>query len=182
MMSRCKGASLVELMIAVGLGLLVSAGIVAVFVSTSHARRAQEQLARLQEEGRFVITQIKNDLALAGAPYCSGSGGTARASAAGPYLDAWRAPTVYASDPNALMGALSDVTTPWGGAYPPTPVQPYSWPSFLTMRGYDCTVRDCTPMDPSNKRSPQGFSIPVGSSRRMAVQKAARCPPMPTVR
>lgn len=160
-MPRCKGASLVELMIAVSLGLLVSAGIVAVFVSTSHARRTQEQLARLQEEGRFVITQIKHDLALAGAPYCSGSGGAAQASVAGPYLDGWRAPTVYASDPNALMSALSDVSTPWGDAYPPAPAQPYSWPSFLTMRGYDCTARDCTPVDPSNKRNPQGFGIPV---------------------
>lgn len=150
-----------ELMIAMTLGLLVSAGIVAVFVSRSHSRRIQEQLVRLQEEGRFAVTQIRNDLAMAGAPYCSGSGGAARASAAGPYLDGWRAPTVYASDSNALMGALSDVTTPWGGSYPPAPRQPYSLPPFLTMRGYDCTASACTPMDPSKKRNANGFAIPA---------------------
>ena len=34
-------------------------------------------------------------------------------------------------------------------------------PSFLTMRGYDCTVSGCTPTEPSNKRNPDGFSIPA---------------------
>lgn len=160
-MNRCRGLSLIELMIAMALGLVVSLGIVAVFTSTSNSRQAQEQLARLQEEGRFAISQIRNDLAMAGAPYCNGSGGAAHASVAGPYLDELRTPTVYASDPNALMGALSDLSTRWGGAYPSPPSGPYSLPSFLTMRGYDCTVSACTPVEPSNKRNPNGFSLPV---------------------
>ena len=160
-MNHCRGLSLIELMIAMALGLVVSLGIVAVFTSTSNSRQAQEQLARLQEEGRFAITQIRNDLAMAGAQYCNGSGGAAHASAAGPYLDGLRTPTVYASDPDALMGALSDVSTRWGGAYPSPPREPYSMPSFLTMRGYDCTVSGCTPTEPSNKRNPDGFSIPA---------------------
>lgn len=158
---RCRGASLVELMIAMALGVVVSLGVIAVFTSTSDSRLAQAQLARLQEEGRFAITQIRNDLAMAGAQYCNGSGGTAHTSAAGPYLDGLRAPTVHASDPYLLMGALGDVSTPWGGAYPPAPNAPYSLPSFLAMRGYDCTASGCTPMDPSNKRNPNGFSIPA---------------------
>lgn len=161
MRRRCRGVSLVELMIAMVLGLLVGAGIVTVFVSTSNTHRAQEQLALLQEEGRFAITQIKNDLAMAGAQYCAGTGGSAHASAAGPYLDQLRAPTVYASDPSALMSALSDVTTPWGGAYPPAPSEPYSFPSFLMMRGYDCSASTCTPEEPSNKRNPNGFGLPA---------------------
>ena len=161
MKRRCRGLSLVELMIAMALGLVVSLGMVAVFASTSNSRQAQEQLARLQEEGRFAIAQIRNDLVMAGAPYCNGSGGAAHASAAGPYLDGLRAPTVYAGDPQLLMRALSDVSTPWGGAYPQPPRAPYSLPSFLTMRGYDCTVSNCTPADPSNKRNPNGFSIPA---------------------
>jgi type IV pilus assembly protein PilW len=150
--------SLVELMIAMVLGLLVGAGIVAVFTSTANSRRVQEQLARMQEEGRFAVTLIRNDLAMAGAQYCTGTGGQAHASAAGPYLDELRAPTVQASQPQALMAALSDVTTPWGGAYPMAPRQPYSLPSFLAMRGYDCDASNCTPVDPSAKRNPNGIS------------------------
>jgi type IV pilus assembly protein PilW len=156
-----RGLSLIELMIAMVLGLVVSAGVITLFTATSDSDLARAQLERLQEEGRFAITQIKSDLAMAGAQYCAGSGGSAHASAAGLYLDGLRAPTVYARNPDMLMSALSDVTTPWGGLYPAAPNQPYSLPSFLAMRGYDCTVSDCKPMDPSNKKSPNGFGIPA---------------------
>jgi type IV pilus assembly protein PilW len=154
------GMSLIELMIAMALGVLVGASVIAVFTSTSKSHLAQEQLMRLQEEGRFAITQIKNDLVMTGAHYCSGSGGSARASAVGPYLDQWRAPTVYARSPNALQAALSDVTTPWGSPYPPAPVEPYSLPAFFAMRGYDCSRSDCKPIDPG-KRNSGGFGIPA---------------------
>ncbi|GGA14181.1 PilW family protein [Dyella caseinilytica] len=156
-----RGLSLIELMIAMLLGLLVSAGVMAVFTSSSRSRLAQEQLARLQEEGRFAITQIRDDLMLSGAPYCAGSGGNGHLSAAGIYLDQLRMPTVYASEPGALMAALSDATTPWGSPYPSAPAEPYSLPSFLAMRGYDCAASDCKPVDPSNKRNRHGFSIPA---------------------
>jgi type IV pilus assembly protein PilW len=153
--------SLIELMIAMLLGLLVSAGVIAVFTSSSRSGLAQEQLAHLQEEGRFAITQIRDDLTMAGAPYCSGSGGNGRLSASGIYLDQLRAPTIYASDPVALMAAMNDVTTPWGNPYPSAPTEPYSLPSFLAMRGYDCSASDCKPVDPSSKRNRNGFSIPA---------------------
>ena len=158
---RQRGFSLIELMIAMVLGTLISAGIVAVFVSTSHSYQAQAQLARLQEDGRFAITQIKDDLAMSGAQYCNNTGGDAHSTASGLYLDGLRQPTVYASDPGVLMNALNDVTTRWGAPYPSAPAEPYSLPSFLTMRGYDCTTKSCTPIDPSSKQSAEGFSIPA---------------------
>ena len=158
---RPHGMSLIELMITLLLGVLVGAGVVAAFASASKSQLAQQQLMRLQEEGRFALTQIKNDLAMSGAQYCAGSGGEAHASAAGPYLDELRAPTVYARDPGVLRAALSDVTTPWGAPYPPAPAEPYSLPSFFAMRGYDCAVLDCQPVDPSSKRNPSGFDIPA---------------------
>jgi type IV pilus assembly protein PilW len=158
---RQRGLSLIELMITMVLGTMISAGIVAVFVSTSHSYQAQVQLARLQEDGRFAITQIKDDLAMSGAQYCNNTGGHAHSTASGLYLDGLRQPTVYASDPGALMNALSDVTTRWGAPYPSAPAEPYSLPSFLTMRGYDCTTKSCTPIDPSSKQSAEGFSIPA---------------------
>ena len=156
-----QGLSLIELMIAMLLALVVSGSVIAVFTSSSGSRLAQEQLARLQEEGRFAITQIRDDLMLSGAQYCAGSGGNAHASAAGVYLDQLRVPTVYANEPGALMTALNDVTTPWGSPYPSAPAQPYSLPSFLAMRGYDCSLSDCKPVDPSDRRNPHGFSIPA---------------------
>jgi type IV pilus assembly protein PilW len=154
-----RGVSLVELMVAMVLGLLVSAGVMAAFTSSSRADRVRTQLERLQEEGRFAITQIRNDLVMTGMTYCAGTGGNAHATAAGPYLDELRAPTVYASEAGVLKTALNDVTTSWGSPYPSAPVQPYSLPSFFAMRGYDCSVSACKPVDPGNKGNPAGLGI-----------------------
>lgn len=148
--SSQRGFTLIELMVAMVLGLLVAAGIVTVFASTSSSNRAQTQLATLQEEGRFAMARIKNDLSAINSQYGTNSGGAANQAGAGlPYLDGLRAPSVYASGTGALPNALSDVTTPWGGSYPAEPASgPYSMPSFFLMRGYDCTKTACTPVDP----------------------------------
>ncbi|WP_158885520.1 PilW family protein [Rhodanobacter sp. L36] len=145
--------TLIELMVAMVLGLIVAGGIVTIFISTSSSNRTQTQLARLQEEGRFAISRLSNDLHMANGQYCTGTGGVAQAGTGGVYLDHLRSPKVYARN---LTGALSDVTTAWGAssgghAYPPAPSTPYSMPSFLFMRGYDCGLTDatCSPANPA---------------------------------
>ena len=149
-----RGVTLIELMVAMVLGLLVAGGIVTVFSSTSSSNKAQTQLARLQEEGRFAIAKLTEDLRMANGLYCSSTGGVAKPSASGTLLDQLRSPTVYATDligsAGAVSGALGDVTTAWGtGSYPAKPTGAYSMPSFLYMRGYDCTLTGCLPLDPS---------------------------------
>ncbi|WP_333677837.1 PilW family protein [Dyella sp.] len=160
---RQAGFTLIELMVAMALGLLVAAGIVTIFSSTSDTNKADTQLATLQEAGRFAVSQLKNDLSMAnGGQFCSNSGGDASpSSVAGTYLDGLRTPTVDAAS-TALTSAMSDLTTPWGTSpYPATPTTQYSMPSFMSMRGYDCTTTACTPMDPSSTVSANGFSIPA---------------------
>jgi type IV pilus assembly protein PilW len=148
---RQSGVTLIELMVAMVLGLLVAAGIVTIFVSTSSSNRAQTQLARLQEQGRFAVTQLKSDLSMANGQYCSNTGGNAApSSVAGTFLDGLRSPTVYANGATAVTNALADLTTPWGAPYPVAPTTPYSLPSFMSMRGYDCTTTACTPIDPNS--------------------------------
>lgn len=143
---RQRGFTLIELMVAMVLGLLVAAGIVTVFASTSSSNKAQNQLARLQEEGRFAMSRLTTDLRMANGQYCTNTGGVATVGSGGLSLDHIRSPKVYAKN---LIGAFSDVTTAWGsGSYPAAPTAPYSMPSFLFMRGYDCTLTTCTPVDP----------------------------------
>ena len=148
---RQHGLTLIELMVAMVLGLLVAAGIVTVFASTSSSNKAQNQLARLQEEGRFAITRLSSDLSMANGQYCTNSGGVAKPGSGGTYMDHLRTPKVYAKN---LIGALADVTTKWGTTsgltYPAAPTASYSMPSFLFMRGYDCTLIACTPVDPAD--------------------------------
>ena len=148
-----RGFTLIELMVAMVLGLLVAAGIVTVFASTSSSNKAQNQLAQLQEAGRFAVTRMSTDLRMANGQYCSNTGGVAKVASGGNALDHIRAPKVYAKNligaVGAVSGALGDVTTTWGaGSYPAAPTAPYSMPSFLFMRGYECTLAGCTPVDP----------------------------------
>ncbi len=150
---RLRGFTLIELMVAMVLGLLVAAGIVTVFSSTSSSNKAQDQLARLQEEGRFAMSRLSSDLRMANGQYCTNTGGVATVGSGGLSLDHIRSPKVYAKNligaAGAVSGAFGDVTTAWGaGSYPAAPTAPYSMPSFLFMRGYDCTLTTCTPADP----------------------------------
>ena len=162
---RPSGFSLIELMIAMVLGLLVAAGIVSIFMSTSSSNRVQTQLARLQEQGRYAITRISSDIASANGQYCNSSAGPANLGAGGVYVDGLRAPTVYVPG-TTLTNAMSDVTTIWGSAgYPASPTATaYPLPSFLSMRGYDCPATGaCTPMDPSASTTIPAGSAAVGS-------------------
>lgn len=151
-----RGMSLVEMMIALALGLLVSAGIVNVFMVTSGSSLVQTQVSKLQEEGRFAITALTTDLRMANAQYCSNMGGQSSALSNGVMsLDRYlRTPKVLVSGA-ALQAAISDNTTTWGSSsggntYPAAPTAAFSLPSFLSMRGYDCTTTACLPLDPGS--------------------------------
>lgn len=154
-----SGVTLIELMVAMVLGLLVAAGIVTVFASTSDSNKVQNQVASLQEQGRYAITRITGDLRMANGGYCSNTGGVAVNTGSNQmYMDGLRAPKVYAKD---LLGAMSDVTTNWGvTSYPAAPTAPYYMPAFLSMRGYECGKTDpCKPSVPATFLPAMGTAV-----------------------
>jgi type IV pilus assembly protein PilW len=63
---RQHGLSLIELMIAVVIGLILIGGLIQVYLSSKQSYNAQEQLARMQESGRFAMDLITRDLRRAG--------------------------------------------------------------------------------------------------------------------
>lgn len=149
-----QGLSLIELMVALALGLLVAVGIVNVFLVTSQSSLVQTQLAKLQEEGRFAMTALTTDLRMTNAQYCNNMGGQSSTLSNGVMsLDRYlRAPQVLVSGAT-LQSALHDDTTAWqsssgSNTYPTAPTAAFAMPSFLSLRGYDCTVTACTPADP----------------------------------
>ncbi len=81
-----RGLSLVELMIAITIGLILSAGIIQIFITNKQTFRMQEGMARLQESGRFAIDLMSRDLRMAG------------------YYGCW-------SDTSAMVNTLADTTT-----------------------------------------------------------------------
>lgn len=61
-----KGFTLVELMVAMVLGVFFLNGLLQIFSSSKQTYRTQENLARLQENGRFAIDFISQDVRMAG--------------------------------------------------------------------------------------------------------------------
>lgn len=71
---RQRGASLVELMIVLVLGLVITAGIYQLFSANQRAYRLQSALLEVQGNGRFVLDLMQRELRHAGfAPACQGA-------------------------------------------------------------------------------------------------------------
>lgn len=64
--SQERGISLVELLIALLLGVLLSSGVVAAYLGGKRHFLYAEQMARMQENGRYALRLISQDLAMAG--------------------------------------------------------------------------------------------------------------------
>ncbi|WIG56338.1 MAG: hypothetical protein OJF61_002126 [Rhodanobacteraceae bacterium] len=151
---RMAGLSLIEMMIALVMALIVAAGIITVFSSTSSSNKVQAQMAALQEEGRFAIQSMREDLGNANGAYCANTGGNASLVASGISLDSLNAPTVTANTIASVNNALYDDTTPLND-----PGNAFALPSFVFLRGYDCTATTCTPVDPKTAVNPA--TLPV---------------------
>lgn len=64
--NRQKGLSLVEMMIALTIGLVILAAMTSVFVNSSHSQMASQNSAQQIENGRYALDQLTQDLHLAG--------------------------------------------------------------------------------------------------------------------
>lgn len=69
------GLSLVELLISMVLGMFLTAGVVGVYLETKRNYAAEEEVARVQENGRFALNLLQRELMMAGF-----YGGTLRAA------------------------------------------------------------------------------------------------------
>jgi len=68
-----NGFSLVELMVAITLGLLLTAGMIQLFSSSKLTFQTNDALARVQENGRFALELLKRELREAGTGgFCAG--------------------------------------------------------------------------------------------------------------
>ena len=69
-----KGFSLVEIMVALGISLFILAGIGYVYTNSKQTYRVQDQLSRLQENGRLAFEYLTRDIRMAGYWGCGTSG------------------------------------------------------------------------------------------------------------
>jgi len=70
-LSRQRGLTIVEIMVAMVIGLILTAGVVQVFMGSKTTYRVNEALGRLQEDGRFALEYLSRDVRMAGYSGCS---------------------------------------------------------------------------------------------------------------
>jgi len=158
--SDVAGFSLIELMVALTLGLLLSVGMVTLFGATSTTNKVQDALARLQENGRYAVTRINDDLRMAGAQYCGNASNQGWTSSAN---DGPQYPGV------AITANVQGISSGAGGSLPDSGgllgIPPSGWSAGSTYpigpadftRGYDCAAGGtCTPAVPGGA-SPDGL-------------------------
>ena len=71
-----RGFTLVELMVAITIGLIILAAVAQVFATSRSTYSLEEGLSRLQENGRFAMTFITEDMRMAGYIGCQDQTGT----------------------------------------------------------------------------------------------------------
>jgi type IV pilus assembly protein PilW len=69
--TREDGLSLIELMIAMTLGLILIGGVIGIYLSSKSSYRLSEGLSQVQENGRFASRFIVNDVRMAGYMGCN---------------------------------------------------------------------------------------------------------------
>ena len=63
---RQGGFTIVEMMVAITIGLILTAGIIQIFINSKQTYRVEEALSRVQESGRLGLGFIANDIRMAG--------------------------------------------------------------------------------------------------------------------
>lgn len=120
------GFSLIELMIALVLGLLLTEGVYVLFTTVGRANTAQIAYAKLQENGRIAIDMIAADLRLTGHMPC-GSRAT---------------PNVFAKDLGDHIAGAPDIATKLASSNLDAP---YNFIRSLFIVGSACNEKLCAP-------------------------------------
>lgn len=100
-----QGFSLIELMIALIIGLVLTGGAIQIFISSKATYRLESALARMQETGRYIVDAMAKDIRMAGYTGCSSRGNIT------PTVMANNPPPVDTSPSNAITGFSNNGNT-----------------------------------------------------------------------
>ncbi|MEO8629103.1 MAG: PilW family protein [Betaproteobacteria bacterium] len=126
---RQSGVSIVELMVAMTIGLVLSGVAASVYLSSSKTYTVQDDLSRLQENGRTALDIVTRDLRMASFRGCNGRGITPK--------NALNATTAYAQ--NFLIGVQGFYGN--GGSWTPAPPADFPVPPSATQASDVITIR-----------------------------------------
>jgi len=141
-----SGFSIVELMIAVVIGLIIITGLITVFDTTSKMNRTQNGLARIQENGRFALLNMKQNIEQAGYQYCMSSGENSKESVTGTIQRPWTVYTAQAVFPGVVVDPANNF-----------------FDTANLIHGHECGASACLP-DFNSPGSDTSYAVPaIGS-------------------
>ncbi|MDF1589446.1 MAG: PilW family protein [Gammaproteobacteria bacterium] len=134
-----QGFSLVELMVAMLLGLIVTAAVIEVFINTKQMYRVQDARSRLQENARYAMYYISEAVRKTGYLGCA-----TRASAI-PVTNTLNNNANYLWNyATSVQGVNASGSNVWSPAIDPSITSPLSGSDVLTLRGMDDSVIQVT--------------------------------------
>lgn len=155
---RQRGVTLIELMVSLILGVLIMLGLVTLMNSVGVTNRVQDGMARMQENGRYALQRITEDLRAASSQYCSNFGavtgrlGTGAGGTAEYYLEQVRPISAHynvgANTPNGLLLGPSVAAAPTAAGVWPTGGSPnltYLISPRFMLFGSECGASTCAP-------------------------------------
>jgi type IV pilus assembly protein PilW len=156
-----RGVTLIELLVALGLGLFVLIGLSSVYVAVKQSFRFQETTGRLQEDGAFALDTIAKDLRMAGYAGCAGINKTTIAAVT-TYSPGSVISTSYANSLNAA-NPLSQISS----ATAEMTQQPLTSQNFI--RGFDGIPSSMFASSAPTNTSTDSLFFSGGSSNAMSV-------------
>ena len=104
-MQKQRGFGLVELMIAITLGILLSTAVIQVFLATNSSAKIQDSMAVIQENARFAMRLLAQEVRMAGYMGCSSVGAASLNNIAVPAAEVdFSAATALLGEDNVAAG------------------------------------------------------------------------------
>ena len=123
-----RGLSLVEILVALVLSLILTAGVIQLFVGSKQTYRFHEGLSRIQENGRFALDLLAKDIRSAGYFGCLSAATNIDNALTGATRFLWN----YGQ---AIFGFESTGTSTWNPALDTNIPSPLSGSDVITVRG-----------------------------------------------
>jgi type IV pilus assembly protein PilW len=110
-----RGFTLIEVMVAMTIGLIISALVVTIFSASSTTYHAADTLGALQETGRVALDSIDRDVQMAGFRGCNSN----NVENSGPLINVITAPNAFSHDLGAAIQGHEYTGPGWTPALPP---------------------------------------------------------------
>ena len=167
---RARGFTLIELMIAITLGILISLGLVMLFQATAKTNRVQDAMAQLQESGRYAVSRINDDLRMASFQSVNMSGFVNSTPSATSTPNGVNNPGLMAMsyvatimlpdfDPAGL--SAPSLAAGWAADWPANTPWPVSQRYFI--QGYECSSGACAPALPGGTNALPAAGLAAGN-------------------